>query len=257
MMPAARAPRFEPARADEAPSRSIPFDYVFAFALTGEADRTQRQTVTVGVDASFTAVSIGYGVVPEVTTVRFGLPPAPASPILLVRPQSLRSIAFGDLIPTLQAAIGAAPDAPKDMPALEAALRNGIRLNPKFARVALAGDGNGTLDPSVLENLFEVCGPPVRDVQFLYALFDEGSGREFQSEPILNIAGLGSADGRRPFRYFAQPITFAPLSSIRLDITEKSTFRGALHVSLHGYKILGAASANVAQERRRPRRGTR
>ena len=78
-------------------------------------------------------------------------------------------------------------------------------------------------------------------MQFLYALFDEGSGREFQSEPILNIAGLGAADGKRPFRYFAQPITFAPLATIRMEITELSDFRGELHVALHGYKVLGGA----------------
>ena len=85
---------------------------------------------------------------------------------------------------------------------------------------------------------------------FKYALFDQGSGREFQSEPILNIAGLGSSDGKRPFRYFARPIEFAPRSTIRLQITEVSAFQGELHVSLHGYKTLGTP----ARQRRRDRR---
>ncbi len=71
---------------------------------------------------------------------------------------------------------------------------------------------------------------------------DEATDREFQSDPVLNIAGLGAADGKRPFRYFAQPITFAPLATIRMEITEQSDFRGELHVSLHGYKMLGGAA---------------
>ena len=293
-MPAA-APRRHVAsavpRAGEPAARSIPFDHVFDFDLTGELDKTQRTTVTVGVDASFTAVSIGYGVVPELSRVPFGPqpaaplavavpallarvqnvpavfatsvralftpPPPPPSPLAASPQVALQDITLGDLFPGLQAAIGNAPNVPKDMPALEAALRNGIRLNPKLARAALANNGRGFLDASLLRDLFEVVSAPSADVQFLYALFDEGSGREFQSEPILNIAGLGAADGKRPFRYFAQPITFAPLAKIRLDISQKSTFRGKLQVCLHGYKLLGGAPATAAQERGRPRRFSR
>ncbi|MGH9957141.1 MAG: hypothetical protein ACREBC_08420 [Pyrinomonadaceae bacterium] len=93
----------------------------------------------------------------------------------------------------------------------------------------------------ILKDLFQVIGSPPEQIQFLYALFDDGSGRELQSEPILNIAGLGISNGDRPFRYFAQPITFAPRSTIRMEVTEVSDFTGELHVSLHGYKILGGA----------------
>ena len=88
---------------------------------------------------------------------------------------------------------------------------------------------------------------------FKYALFDQGSGREFQSEPILNIAGLGSSDGKRPFRYFARPIEFAPRSTIRLQITEVSAFQGELHVALHGYKTLGTPGTPTAPGRARRR----
>ena len=82
-------------------------------------------------------------------------------------------------------------------------------------------------------------------------------GREFQSDPILNIAGLGAADGKRPFRYFARPITFAPLATIQMEITELSAFRGALHVSLHGYKMLGAGRTPAEARTRTPRRRAR
>jgi hypothetical protein len=92
-------------------------------------------------------------------------------------------------------------------------------------------------------------------VQFKYALFDDGSGREFQSEPILNIAGLGSASGERPFRYFAQPIIFKPKSTIRMEVTEVSDFTGELHVSLHGYKVLGEPNSPIALAQRRAARG--
>ena len=67
---------------------------------------------------------------------------------------------------------------------------------------------------------------------------------------MLNIAGLGAPDGKRPFRYFAQPITFAPLATIRMEITELTDFRGELHVSLHGYKMLGGAGTPADRTRR-------
>jgi hypothetical protein len=146
------------------------------------------------------------------------------------------------------------PDIPITMPPLEAALRNGIKLNPDFAALGLQGNGNALLDADSLSKLFQVVSPPAGDVQFLYALFDEGSGREFQSDPLLNIAGLGSPDGRRPFRYFAQPITFAPRTTIRMEITQLTEFRGELHVSLHGYKVLGPVAA-PASLRGRAQRG--
>ena len=60
---------------DDLASRTVPFDYVFRFQLKGEPQHTLRQTVTVSVEASFTAVSIGYGAVPEVTPVIFGPTP--------------------------------------------------------------------------------------------------------------------------------------------------------------------------------------
>ena len=100
----------------------------------------------------------------------------------------------------------------------EAVVKNGIKLNPDMAEFALQNGGNTPLDPSILAKLFQVVAAPPENIQFLYAIFDEGSGREFQSEPILNIAGLGISNGDRPFRYFAKPIIFAPQSTIRLEV---------------------------------------
>jgi hypothetical protein len=138
----------------------------------------------------------------------------------------------------------------------DAVVKSGFRLNPDFRDVALFDDEQ-FLDPSVSEELFEVVGGPIEPIQFLYAIFDEGSGREFQSEPILNIAGLGTSNGDRPFRYFAKPIEFAPRSTIRMQITEVSKFIGDLHISLQGYKVLGEVGTPTGRKLRRHLRGVR
>ena len=235
------------------PARTIPFDQSFQFSLTGVPQTTHRKTVTVSVESSFTAVSIGYGNVPEVTPIIFGANPTifggeGASP-------TLRNISFGDVLDALED-LTFSPDIRSDTPAVEAALRNGIKLNPDFAALALQGDGSARIDDDqAFSRLFQVASASPAQVQFLYSLFDEASGREFQSAPILSIAGLGAADGKRPFRYFAQPIAFSPLATIRMDVTELSDVRGELHVALHGYKLIGDAPAQtrptVVRRRRR------
>ena len=142
----------------------------------------------------------------------------------------------------------------------EAVFKNGLKLNPSVAELALQTTRLGRrclLSVDILEKLFQVVGSPPELIQFKYAIFDEGSGREFQSEPILNIAGLGSAAGERPFRYFAQPITFRPRSTIRMEITEVSDFEGELHVALHGYKVLGGSGTPTSAAQRRTGAGRR
>ena len=336
MTPIARAMRTAPGlRVETAPEsqRAIPFDQTFRFDLTGVPDTSHRAVVTVSVEASFTAVSIGYGVIPRVTPIIFGPvtitvnPPtlpsgvvndpynqtitqtggvAPATfslsagalpngltlspqgvlsgtppvvgvslftvratdaegsfgeraylleitppPIPIVTAargaastpssQSLRDISISNLLNGLQRALAGTPDPIKGETGPEAAFKGGIKLNPQFAELALLNNGQNVVsDVETLQRLFQVVSAPSDQIQFLYALFDDGSGREFQSEPLLNTAGLGSSDGDRPFRYFARPITFEPRSVIRMEVTEKSDFQGELHVTLHGYKVLGS-----------------
>src|SRR6185436_6662211 len=139
---------------------------------------------------------------PEVTPIDFGPPAAPRKTFL--------SITIGELAAAAENAVLNSPSTSTDMPALETAFRNGIRLNPTFAQRALLNNGAAELDNTSLPQLFQLVSSQRRNVPFLYALFDEGSGREFQNEPLLNIAGLGSSDGKRPFRYFAMPMTFPP-----------------------------------------------
>ena len=80
-------------------------------------------------------------------------------------------------------------------------------------------------------------------IHFRYSIVDSGSGRELQNRPVHSLAGLGSADGNRPFRPFARPVAFVPRATIRIEIEELSEgpfFRdGTLQIVLHGYKRLG------------------
>jgi hypothetical protein len=128
------------------------------------------------------------------------------------------------------------------------ALRAGVRINPELADAVLNQDVTQALQ---LDEIFQVVSPGIQDVQFKYAIFDEGTGREFQSEPILSTAGLGISNGERPFRYFAKPIEFLPRSTIRIQVTEVSDFQGDLHISLQGYKVLGGAGTPTGRIRRR------
>jgi hypothetical protein len=219
--------------------RTIPFDYAFRYVLEGLPGTVLRRTVTVSIEATFTAVSIGYGVIPQVTPLTFG---PTVGQVDTARPR-LRGLSMAHVLDSLKAALDEAPPVlgQEIGPKTGTALKDGIRLNPAFAEIAVLQDGNAILSEGMLKELFQVIGAPPEQIQFLYAIFDEGSGREFQSEPILNIAGLGISDGDRPFRYFARPIIFAPRSTISLEVTEVSEFKGELHVSLHGYKMLGGA----------------
>ncbi len=250
--------------------KTIQFDLSFRFDLTGEPQRTQRKTVTFSVEATFVAVSIGYGVVPTVSAVTFGpqvadralgLPNgagavAAAAFALAVIPAqqvvTIRDIPMGAVIDGLTNLLDDGLPGGEIGPNVAAVLGGGMKINPAFAAHVLGR--NTALDGEMLRSLFTAVAAPADRIQFHYALFDDASGREFQSEPILNTAGLGSANGERPFRYFARPIVFAPKSTIRLEITEASEFRGALHVSLQGYKVLGGAGTPTGRRGRPPRR---
>lgn len=224
--------------------RRIPFDQSFRFDLAGRPQRTVSQTTTVSTEGPFTAVSIGYGFdddADERVVREFGPAPGEFARPLGVVGARLVNLGFQGLVSSLaRAAREAGPAfAPEPGPRTRATLERGIRLNPRFAAAALSAGGNTDIDPSLLDRLFEAVPFPAESIQFLYALRDEATGREFQSEPVLSTAGLGSASGRRPFRRLACPITFAPRATIRMDVTELSRVRGRLHVSLHGYKTLG------------------
>ena len=229
----------------------IPFDYSFQFDLRGRPLETHRQKVVVSTEGPFTAVSIGYGTVLRNPLVTFGPsivdfpPPTVVGELPPGFPTSLAQVTTGNLLTALNRVSGAQG---ADV------IRSGFRLNPDLAERALLNSGNATVEPATMLNLFQVFVPPIDQMQFLYALFDDGSGRAFQSDPVLNIAGLGDAGGGRPFRHFATPITFAPLATIRMEVTEVASQPAGLFVSLHGYKVLGGASTPTGRAIRRGRR---
>jgi hypothetical protein len=216
--------------------RTIPFDYAFRFDLTGKPNETLSRRIVISVEGAFTAVSLGYGVIARVQPIRFGADPrdfGPDGPFASVPPpENLGEIQLSHLVASLDRLAPAERDL---------VLKNGFRLSPDVASLSIGA----ALQPNVLSQAFEAIAAPPELIQFTYALFDDGSGREFQSAPILNTAGLGTANGERPFRYLAKPITFAPLAVIRMEITELSTVEGQLHVSLQGYKVLGGPATSA------------
>jgi hypothetical protein len=239
--------------------RTIPFDHAFRYELTGKPGNVINKTVTVSIEAPLVAVSIGYGVVPKVTPITFGPADLKISDVVNgngTRQPTLREISLQDIIDSLDPKLIETSRTLTQESGPEAALKNGFKLNLDVAEFALLQGGRVLLDSSILKNLFQVVAPPPENIQFLYAIFDEGSGREFQSEPILNIAGLGISNGDRPFRYFAKPIVFAPQSTIRMEVREVSDFQGELHVALHGYKVLGGAGTPTGKIQR-PATGAR
>src|SRR4029077_6882331 len=105
----------------------------------------------------------------------------------------------------------------------------------------IAFDNSGVLTAGLPVNLVDSVFEPLNrpeDVSFRYTIFDSGIGRELQNQPIDNIAGLGIANGERPFKRFARPMIFLPRSTIRITI-EEHFGRGTLFVVFQGYKILG------------------
>lgn len=120
-------------------------------------------------------------------------------------------------------------------------LTAGLRFNSQFANRLEADLPLDQIDPQVRGKIFETGCVASDEVSFLYSIDVVGTGRELQSRPIHNIAGLGIANGDRPFRPFAKPVTFQPRSSVRIQIEEVAGPRGTLYIALHGYKILGTA----------------
>jgi len=117
-------------------------------------------------------------------------------------------------------------------------LSSGFRLSQRFANFFATNTPLDQIDPTILGSAFEpACGP--EEISFLYSIDVVSTGRELQNKPIHNIAGLGIANGDRPFRPFVRPVAFEPRSVIRIQIEELSTLPGTLYIVLQGYKLLG------------------
>src|SRR6266480_1146175 len=91
--------------------KTIPFEYSFRFSLSGVPGTTLSSPVTVSVESTFVAVSIGYGVIPAASTLTFGgrptsRPVAAAAPAAARGKDSLVTTTFGDLIASIAPAVG-------------------------------------------------------------------------------------------------------------------------------------------------------
>ena len=215
-------------------SRTIPFDYVTSFELAGSPGNVIEQEVPVNGEGGFVASSIGYGLAVESLDVSVNGLPAIPTPPTVPPPVDLATLSFNQF-PT-------------------SALQDGIRIRQNFLRIAF--DSNGSLNEvprNVIDRVFERLNRP-DDVSFRYSIFDTGAGRELQNQPINNIAGLGIANGDRPFKRFARPMLFQPRSSIRVTVEEQFG-RGTLFIVFQGYKRLSSLSVSQPSLAvRRPRR---
>lgn len=213
--------RFPAPMSGDQSSRVIPFDYVASFPLSGSPGNQIESEVPVNVEGGFVATSIGYGLAVDSLDVTLtGLPADPTGPV------DLNTIVFSQF-PT-------------------SALQDGIRIRPNFVRIAFDNNGipSNAVASGVVNRLFERLNRP-DDVSFRYSIFDGGAGRELQNQPINNIAGLGIANGDRPFKRLARPMLFQPRSTIRVTV-EELFGRGTLFIVFQGYKLLTAAAAGPA-----------
>ena len=218
---AARPPAGAPA------TKTIPFDYVFEFGLTGTPTNKVQDVDEISMQGVFVAISIGYSFVLDERAGRrrsFGPVISSTPGTILASGRTVSSITLGE--------IGAG------LEGIGVSLERGFRISPSFARFVTADVDLATIPPETLNAAFEPgCGP--EEASFLYTIDVPSTGRELQNKPIHNVAGLGIANGERPFRPLARPIAFEPRTSIRIQVEEVFTLPGTLYIVLQGYKTLG------------------
>ncbi len=192
--------------------RVIPFDYVASVQLRGIPGRRQETEVNVNAEDGFVATHLGYGLdTAEQRLLRRR--DEPAGGLLNLRDLTLNDFELD-------------------------ALRDGIRLGPTYLRAAVP-DGvalSNALPFGLAGDTFESLNC-ADYLSFRYSVSDSGTGRSLQNQFIHNIAGLGAANGDRPFKQFARPMIFQPRSAIQLAVREGDG-RGRLFFVFQGYKVL-------------------
>jgi hypothetical protein len=209
-------------------ARIIPFDYVASLQLTGHSGNLLEDELAISAAGGFVATSIGYGLALEERDIRMQLGNLAAiqDPVLKNEITAWK--------PGSQVDLGRLPL--RLIPA--SALLDGVRIRPGWLRIALRDNGGlaDQLPFELLDRIFERLNRP-EDVSFRYALFDTGTGRELQNQRLNNVAGLGIADGDRPFKRLARPMIFLPRSTLRVEVEERFG-RGRLYIAFQGYKLL-------------------
>jgi hypothetical protein len=176
-----------------------------------------EEEVSINAEGGFVATALGYGLV-------VNSPSVPLDVSSLIRTLNGQNV-FG----LSQVQLASFPPS---------ALSDGVRIRPEFLRLAFTNNGTLATDlpPELAGKIFERLNR-TDDVSFRYTLFDTGRGRELQNQRIHNIAGLGIANGHRPFKTFARPMVFLPRSTIRITV-EEHFGRGTLFLVFQGYKVL-------------------
>ena len=188
----------------------VPFDYVSTINLKGRPGNIEEDEVPVNVDGGYVAMAIGYSLDTQDTDLQVEVPDG--------QQVSLGSLNLSQIKPVQ-------------------ALFDGIRLDPVRLQLAFSNAGLSTLPPDTAKRMFQRLNL-AGDVRFLYSILDSGTGRELQNQPVHNVAGLGIANGDRPFRVLPKPMMFLPRSTIRVQVREISG-RGRLFIVFQGYKMLG------------------
>jgi hypothetical protein len=197
--------------------RTIPFDYVARLELIGSPKNMVETEVPINVEGGFVATALGYGLAVETSQLPIRIPQALATRSKFPL-SALPLSAFSTRV-----------------------LSDGVRIRPDFVRIAFTDNGElASLSVDLANKLFESLNR-AEDVSFRYTIFDGGRGIELQNQPIHNIAGLGIANGERPFKRFARPMIFLPRSTIRITLEEQFG-RGTLFLVFQGYKVLGRIS---------------
>jgi hypothetical protein len=193
-------------------SKLVPFDYVSTLDLLGKPDNVVADEVPINVDGGYVTTALGYSLDVADTSVQIGLADETESE------PDLRAIKLKDIEPVQT-------------------LLDGMRIHPLRVRFAFTSDGRLSRVPKdMLRRMFQSLNLP-EAVRFVYSIADAGTGRDLQNRPIFNVAGLGIADGDRPFRILHKPMMFLPRSTIRVQVREVFG-RGRLFLVFQGYKIL-------------------
>jgi len=194
-------------------SSLVSFDYVSTLDLRGIPGNIEEDEVPVNVDGGYVTTALGYSL--DVSDTGVQIERTVELPDVL---GNLKTIKLKDIRPAQ-------------------ALLDGIRIHPLRVRFAFTSSGQlSVVDPTMVGRMFQRLNLP-EEVKFLYSIIDTGTGRELQNQPVYNIAGLGIANGERPFRVLHKPMMFLPRSTIRVQVREVFG-RGRLFIVFQGYKIL-------------------
>ena len=223
-----------------ASDRVIPFDFVTTFRLAGRPGQILEDEISVNVEGGFVAAALGYGLEVDAPGVAIAWNNVDD---ITDPPRRLAALNVRDALDVPGAAFDLATLPVRLFPT--SALQDGVRLRPEYLRIAFAAGGGltGVLPLSLLDQIFERLNVP-EAVSFRYSIFDTGRGIELQNQPIHNIAGLGSADGGRPFKKLFHPLVCVPRSTIRVRVEERFG-RGTLFIVFQGYKRLDGARAGA------------